>query len=1524
MRKGSIKRWIASASIIAMLVSNLGSDMSAMSIVHATELNDPTVEAPAETPAEEPAVAEEPATEEPAVAEEPATEEPAVAEEPATADIPAAEQLQTDAAGTAQATESMKDSDAAGTDASNTSVSAASTTSSDAASTTSSDAASTAQSTQNATGIITVSYTAGEGGTVSLSEEKVDLTSETVTYQGSTATAADGYKFINWTDETEQIVSQDATFVPGNLTTDKAFVANFEKDEVAEQKMVTVTYTASEGGTVSLDQEVVDLAGQDSSFKGSTATAKEGYEFVSWNDADGNAVSKDATFVPEIKAKDDGTYSEDPYVYIAKFDKIPTSEEITGSGSYNGVTVDVDAPEGAFPIGTTLSINPVKSSEVENAVEDAMDDGKNLTGTVAFDITFRSSNGEELDPADGYSVAVSFSISTVSSIINDNTDELQVYHMQDSDSAAEPIGSSNSADPDVTNHIGVEADHFSIYVVSASGTPQIVTYKFHNATASTDPVDTQMVKNGDLLIEPEATDADGKYFAGWYHKSGNTWGSEFTSFGVQNEITQNETVDLYAKYLDGYYVYFWNAEGTTVMHTEVVTDHDVHDFSAVKYDVSSTQAVTGWASTQGGTVDVSKNVTVAQGNTRLNLYAIVKTGYWVTFHSQNGSPVEPIFAITGATTVISAKPTRIGYTFAGWYTTDTGTGTAVTSVTLATELYAKWVPNQASYKIVYWIENADDSNYTYENSGTGTGTVEQKVVLTSAQISTNHIDGSYSKYFSYKSYDQNEIIAGDGSTVVNVYFERKEYTINFIFSDQGKIYIGTKLVTYFQSPQIVIGVNEYSTTYSFTAKYESNISDKWPTAENVTSNPTIREGGKISTYYLETFKGNNQSMKSKRLVLTADLIGGDTTTYKASWESGLVAVTLHYMLQPNSGSKNHTDYIDSPKYLQTMQEAPETDWNAKDIEGFSKEADIIRAGDNVYFYYTRKQYNISFDTNGGTPSVPKVNNVYFEAGISGYKPAAYVESNTTKTVDGKTYVFSGWYDNADCQGTAFTFTDAIMPAHDLMLYAKWVPVTYTVTFVYGNGLGNTMQVVASGNVVDEPINPVRSGYTFAGWLRDGKVFNFSTVITAATTLTAKWIKNGRFKVIYNANGGTGTVTDNTSYADGVVATVKTRAGMTAPTGRTNFLGWNTDPNGVGTMYQPGASIAINAANVSLYAIWGADAAKTTLTYNANGGGGANVVENYANNENAKVKSISDVNFTVPDDQSFVTWNDKQDGTGNNYAIGATIYVDINQPTNNTLYAQWKPNVHKVTYNWGTNVPAGQNLPEDLGTYTNGQSYTVESHFTEGFIVEDINGKGYWTFSGWKLNGVKVEGDRTIGKDDVTLVGEWAYCLKTELTVQAKSLTVFYNGLDQSLSGFENESANGIAVSDNDSILYVSGLTSFAHAQNITSGIDTTISGNIKIMLGNKDVTNQYKVIVKAGKLIINPAPVTVTALPAGKVYGAADPVFIANVEGMVEGESLSLINYSISRSPGEAAMVYSKGIIPAGDPLQGNYAVTYV
>ena len=80
--------------------------------------------------------------------------------------------------------------------------------------------------------------------------------------------------------------------------------------------------------------------------------------------------------------------------------------------------------------------------------------------------------------------------------------------------------------------------------------------------------------------------------------------------------------------------------------------------------------------------------------------------------------------------------------------------------------------------------------------------------------------------------------------------------------------------------------------------------------------------------------------------------------------------------------------------------------------------------------------------------------------------------------------------------------------------------------------------------------------------------------------------------------------------------------------------------------------------------------------------------------------------------------------------------------------------------------------------------------------------------------------------------------------------------------------------------------------------------------------------VTDGKLIIEPAAVTVTADNKEKTYGDPEPTFTATVTGLVNGESESLITYTISRAEGENVGEYD--ITPAGDEVQGNYAVTYV
>lgn len=71
------------------------------------------------------------------------------------------------------------------------------------------------------------------------------------------------------------------------------------------------------------------------------------------------------------------------------------------------------------------------------------------------------------------------------------------------------------------------------------------------------------------------------------------------------------------------------------------------------------------------------------------------------------------------------------------------------------------------------------------------------------------------------------------------------------------------------------------------------------------------------------------------------------------------------------------------------------------------------------------------------------------------------------------------------------------------------PVSYTVTFDYNYGNKGVYKTVTveSGETVDKPANPTRSGYSFNGWYtaeQNGEKFDFDTVISEDITLYAKW------------------------------------------------------------------------------------------------------------------------------------------------------------------------------------------------------------------------------------------------------------------------------------------------------------------------------------------------------------------------------------------------------------------------------------
>ena len=237
-------------------------------------------------------------------------------------------------------------------------------------------------------GAVVITFTATEGGTVSV--DKQELLTEEDEIQEVTATADEGYIFKNWTKD-GAIVSEDATFTPERESAD--YVANFEAEE---ETKVVMTFTATEGGTVSLEKQEL---GKDDRIMPVTAVADEGYVLVNWTLND-EEITTEETFTPEIPENIDEI---EEIEYVANFAPAAFEYEET----INGVTIFLAAKEGVFPAGTTVTVEPMTLEEVKEAVEEKLNENvdeangepkKEVVAAVMFDINFFDEENNNIQP----------------------------------------------------------------------------------------------------------------------------------------------------------------------------------------------------------------------------------------------------------------------------------------------------------------------------------------------------------------------------------------------------------------------------------------------------------------------------------------------------------------------------------------------------------------------------------------------------------------------------------------------------------------------------------------------------------------------------------------------------------------------------------------------------------------------------------------------------------------------------------------------------------------------------------------------------------------------------------------------------------------------------------------------------------------------------------------------------------------------------------------------------------------------
>ena len=939
---------------------------------------------------------------------------------------------------------------------------------------------------------------------------------------------------------------------------------------------------------------------------------------------------------------------------------------------------------------------------------------------------------------------------------------------------------------------------------------------------------TQRVAKGDELKIPGTPKKEGYVFEGWFRVDTN---AEVKSDKIAE--VSGTTVHVDAQFQAASYVRFVGTDGTTVVHTvkgtkgDAVSPEDISTAAEmVRLTLGSEQSVQGWSDTENGTP--LENIAFVEGT--LTLHPVVKTGYWVTFNSAGGSYIAPQFSNAGEPMNLSQfVPTKAGYDFDGWYLN----GEQVTSVSEAATVTASWKAKDAQYTVIYWQENANDDGYSFKESETKTGTAGTKVTPSSTNTK------KYSGFTLNAKKSEPKTIAGDGSTILNVYYKRNVYEVKFY-----------KIIEHFMRPNTV--GNEY-TDIRITAKYEANISGKWPTKNGSSTWKTSANG---STYQVNIdtmplggakFYGPKTGYGSETAYYYVEVLPGESGE-KASDDR---VYKLH-----------HTDTSPGGGYSVTKEDQ-------YPITGFTLVKEISTGIGAWYngakFYYSRNSYDINFYS--GKTFVHNISRK-FQQSIA---DVSYVPEKPNNIP--ANYQFDGWYANELCEGNAFKL-EGTMPANNITLYAKWAAPLITVTIPMKNGPDRTITVPYGSKLEDsDDWKKLAEELKPDAWMNGDKIFNLNTELYENITLTPYYITDATQCTITYVEKDT-TWPDLTKYAKGGMATIlnpQHSEGL-------KFQHWKLDEN---TTLLPGESINVTG-NVTLTAVYGEPLEhKLKLTYH--NGDNTRVFENLpANSEQtAKAPAALGEGFETPEGKQFAGWATTANGEAK-YAAGAKFYITIEG--SNDLYAIWKnlPNISDesvASINDPTDAPydgtehkwAPEVKDKEGNALIENTDYTVaydKTDFTNvGTITVTITGIGNYTGS--------VEKTYQITKRSVTLTSETASKAYDGTPLTRPDVTV---GGDKFVAGEVSE------IKATGSVTYVS---------------EGEVTNTITYTEGAKFNANNYTIEKHEGKLSITGKSIiptdengmTVTP-PANVKYNGSEqkekPTVMDHAKQLAEGTDYTL------------------------------------
>ena len=247
-------------------------------------------------------------------------------------------------------------------------------------------------------------------------------------------------------------------------------------------------------------------------------------------------------------------------------------------------------------------------------------------------------------------------------------------------------------------------------------------------------------------------------------------------------------------------------------------------------------------------------------------------------------------------------------------------------------------------------------------------------------------------------------------------------------------------------------------------------------------------------------------------------------------------------------------------------------------------------------------------------------------------------------------------------------------------------------------------------------NEISTKYKLKVWIDEnvdvfsleGKQYKFRVGVS---TNQKQQDKNQTYSLVYNLDGGTGSITDSTfKVGDKVTisSTVPVKAGY-------KFLGWSTKKSASSASYKAGEEVTLDNVydgKVTLYAVW---QGKTyTVKYDSNGGTGSmdDSVFKLATDVRLSSNKFSKENYT------FIGWSTSKGGEVT-YTNEAKVKDLGGEGDIVTLYAVWKSNTYTIKYD-----------------SNGGNGFIGESSYNYGNSIKLTKNKftkdGY-TFIGWNTN-----------------------------------------------------------------------------------------------------------------------------------------------------------------------------------------------